>query len=89
MRRFYVYIMSSKSRVLYTGITDNIRRRAWEDKNDINPGFTRDYRIHRLVYFETFKYVGNDRARESYQGIAAAEENRLNRITQSNLGRFE
>ena len=64
MRHFYVYILSSKSRVLYTGITDNIYRRTWEHKNDVNPGFTRDYRVHRLVYYETFKYVNNGIARE-------------------------
>jgi methylglutaconyl-CoA hydratase len=64
MRQFYVYIMASKSRVLYTGITDDIYRRTWEHKNEVNPGFTRDYRIHRLVYYETFKYVGNAIARE-------------------------
>jgi putative endonuclease len=64
MRHFYVYILSSKSRVLYTGITDNIYRRTWEHKNDVNPGFTRDYRVHRLVYYETFNYVKNAIARE-------------------------
>jgi methylglutaconyl-CoA hydratase len=64
MRNFYVYILSSKSRVLYTGITDDIYRRTWEHKHDVNPGFTRDYRVHRLVYYETFKYVGNAIARE-------------------------
>jgi predicted GIY-YIG superfamily endonuclease len=36
MRLFYVYILSSKSRVLYTGITDDIHRRTWEHKNDVN-----------------------------------------------------
>jgi methylglutaconyl-CoA hydratase len=64
MHHFYVYILSSKSRVLYTGITDDIYRRTWEHKNDVHPGFTRDYRVHRLVYYETFKYVGNAIARE-------------------------
>ena len=64
MRNFYVYLLSSKSRVLYTGITDNIYRRTWEHKNDINPGFKRDYKVHRLVYYETFKYVNNAIARE-------------------------
>jgi methylglutaconyl-CoA hydratase len=64
MRHFYVYILSSKSRVLYTGITDDIYRRTWEHKNDVNPGFTRDYKVHRLVYYETFKYVNNAIARE-------------------------
>jgi predicted GIY-YIG superfamily endonuclease len=37
MRRFYVYILSSKSRVLYTGITDDIYRRTWEHKNSVDP----------------------------------------------------
>jgi methylglutaconyl-CoA hydratase len=50
--------------VLCTGITDNIRRRTWEHKNDVNPGFTRDYKVHRLVYYETFQYVNNAIARE-------------------------
>jgi putative endonuclease len=65
MRHFYVYILSSKSRVLYTGITDDIYRRMWEHKNDISPGFTRCYKVHRLVYYETFKYVNNAITREN------------------------
>ena len=64
MRRYYVYIMASKSRVLYTGVTNNIYRRSYEHKHDLMPGFTRDYRVHRLVYFESFKYVGNAITRE-------------------------
>ena len=64
MRHFYVYIMASKSRVLYTGVTNNIHRRVWEHKHDELPGFTSDYRVHRLVYFESFQYVGNAIARE-------------------------
>jgi putative endonuclease len=64
MHHFYGYILSSKSRVLYTGITDDIYRRTWEHKNDINRGFTSDYKVHRLVYYETFKYVNNAIARE-------------------------
>ena len=64
MHHFYVYILSAKSRVLYTGITDDIYRRTWEHKNDINPGFTSDYKVHRLVYYETFKYANNAIARE-------------------------
>jgi putative endonuclease len=64
MAVFYVYIMASKSRVLYIGITNNLRRRVWEHKNDLCSGFTRDYRIHRLVYFERFQYVRNAIHRE-------------------------
>jgi len=64
MATFYVYIMSSKSRVLYIGITNNLRRRVWEHKNGLCSGFTRDYKIHRLVYFERFQYVRNAIYRE-------------------------
>jgi putative endonuclease len=66
MQRYYVCIMASKSRVLYIGITNDIWRRVWEHKNDVLPGFTSKYRVHRLVYFETFKYVGNAIAREKH-----------------------
>jgi putative endonuclease len=46
--------MASKSRVIYTGVTNNLRRRVFEHKNGLIEGFTKDYRIHRLVYFQTF-----------------------------------
>ena len=52
--RFYVYIMASKSRVLYTGVAKSLVRRVWQHKNDVLEGFTKRYRIHRLVYFESF-----------------------------------
>jgi putative endonuclease len=56
--------MASKSRVLYIGVTNNLHQRVWEHKNDLSPGFTKAYRIHRLVYYEEFHYVGNAIARE-------------------------
>jgi len=73
MRNFYVYILSRKSRVLYTGVTDDIYRRTWEHKNDVNPGFTGDYKVHRLVYYETFKYVNNAIVREKRSRAGCGE----------------
>ena len=64
MHNYYVYIMSSKSRVLYVGITNDIHHRVWEHQHDELPGFTSKYRVHRLVYFERFQYVRNAIARE-------------------------
>ena len=52
MKQYYVYIMSSKSRTLYTGITDNLVRRVYEHKNKLIDGFTKKYNISRLAYFE-------------------------------------
>jgi putative endonuclease len=63
-RRYYVYIMASRSLNLYTEVTDNIFRRSLEHKSGKIEGFTKKYHINRLVYYETFKYIGNAIARE-------------------------
>ena len=52
MRDYCVYIMASRSRRLYIGVTNELRRRVWEHKCGAIPGFTRRYRITSLVYFE-------------------------------------
>ena len=44
--------MSSKAKVLYVGMTNNLARRVYEHKNKINIGFTTRYNVNRLVYFE-------------------------------------
>jgi putative endonuclease len=45
---YSVYIVASKSRVLYIGITNNLERRIWEHKQDLIEGFSKQYRCHRL-----------------------------------------
>jgi len=57
MRSYYVYIMASLSRTLYTGVTNDLERRVWEHKHGQWPAFTSRYRIHRLVYLDTFHSV--------------------------------
>jgi putative endonuclease len=52
MRQYYVYIMASLSRRLYVGMTNDLRRRVWQHKTGALPGFTRKYRVMKLVYFE-------------------------------------
>jgi putative endonuclease len=61
---FWVYILSSKSRRIYTGVTNDIERRVLEHKEGRLEGFTRRYRINRLVYLERYHYVRNAIARE-------------------------
>jgi putative endonuclease len=55
-KEYYVYIMTNKSRTLYTGVTNNLMRRVYEHKNKLVPGFTSKYNIQFLVYYE----AGND-----------------------------
>ena len=56
--------MASKSRHIYTGVTNDIERRVAEHKEGRIEGFTRRYNINRLVYKERFRYVGNAIERE-------------------------
>jgi len=64
--QFYVYILASKKNgTLYVGVTDDIERRTWEHKNDINEGFTKRYAIHTLVYFEQHQDIYVAKKRES------------------------
>ena len=62
---YYVYVLSSRSRTLYTGVTNNLTRRLKEHREGLIPGFTSRYRIHRLVYFERYKSVHRAIAREN------------------------
>jgi putative endonuclease len=57
-KRFFVYIMTNgpKSGVLYTGITGDLVRRVWQHKNKSTPGFTSQYNLVQLVYYEQFIY---------------------------------
>ncbi|HET9786001.1 MAG TPA: GIY-YIG nuclease family protein [Pyrinomonadaceae bacterium] len=64
MRQYYVYIMASRSRTLYTGVTNDLERRVFEHKEKLVPGFTTKYRIERLVYFEITEDVHSAIARE-------------------------
>jgi putative endonuclease len=51
-KEYYVYIMTNKSRTLYTGVTNNLERRVYEHKHKLMPGFTSKYNITKLVYYE-------------------------------------
>ena len=46
-RQFFVYIMTNgpKAAILYTGITGDLRRRVWQHKNGLVPGFTGRYNL--------------------------------------------
>jgi len=52
VKTFYIYILSTHSRRLYVGMTNNLARRVWEHTRGWS-NFTARYRVNRLVYFET------------------------------------
>ena len=55
---YYVYIITNKKRgTLYIGVTNNILRRIYEHKNELTGGFTKQYKLHKLVYVEEFEQI--------------------------------
>jgi len=53
VKSYFVYILASqRNGTLYIGVTSNIAKRIYEHKNDIAEGFTKKYKVHRLVYIE-------------------------------------
>jgi putative endonuclease len=55
---YYVYLLAShKQGTLYTGMTNNLERRVSEHKLQIVEGFTKDYGVAKLVYYELFQDV--------------------------------
>lgn len=63
-KEYYVYIMTNKSRTLYTGVTNNLERRVYEHKNKLVAGFTSKYNLQFLVYYETTTDINAAIARE-------------------------
>jgi putative endonuclease len=61
----YVYILASKGKRLYIGITTGLEQRVWEHKNKLHPqSFTAKYNVNQLVYFERFATIPAAVARE-------------------------
>jgi len=61
---YHVYILASASGVLYTGVTSNLERRVMQHKQGLLEGFTKEYEVKRLVYFEGFGEVREAISRE-------------------------
>jgi putative endonuclease len=63
--RYFVYILASRYKgTLYVGMTRDLSRRVGQHKGGQVPGFTRDYDVHVLVYYEQYTAVLEARPRE-------------------------
>ncbi len=63
-RDYSTYIMASRSRTLYVGVTGDLRKRVFQHKWKEHEGFTARYNCDRLVWFERHQYVQSAIARE-------------------------
>ncbi len=83
-RQYYVYIMTNKSNtVLYTGITNDLKKRVYEHKEKLVDGFTKKYNITKLVYYEVFEDPENAILREK-QIKAGSRQKKIDLINNIN-----
>ena len=64
MSTYYVYIVTNRSKTLYTGVTNDLERRVFEHKHHLVEGFTKRYNITKLVYYEETNDVKEAISRE-------------------------
>ena len=62
--KFWVYILTSRTGTLYVGVTGYLNRRIMQHKIDTIESFTEKYKVHRLVYYESFEHAANAISRE-------------------------
>ncbi len=83
-KHYYVYILTNKGNtVLYTGVTNDLQRRVYEHRKKLIEGFTKKYRIYKLVYFEETESIGAAIQRER-QIKGGSRQKKLNLIEATN-----
>lgn len=82
---FYVYILASRSRVLYTGVTRDLLRRVHQHRLGLVSGFSKEYRVNRLVHFEETSSARSAFERER-QIKGWSREKKLRLIESTNAG---
>ena len=82
---YYTYILTNTyNSVLYTGITNNLKRRVDEHRmKKKSDSFTSIYNVHKLVYYEKFIYVHEAIAREK-QIKGGSRRKKIDLIEKSN-----
>jgi len=77
-------MMTNKNNaVIYTGVTNNLKRRVYEHKEKILEGFTKKYNVNKLVYFEVTNDINSAIQREK-QIKAGSRQKKINLINSVN-----
>jgi putative endonuclease len=63
-RTYYVYLLANRSGTVYVGVTNELERRVLEHRQGLFPGFTKQYKVNSLVYYEEFDYIEDAIQRE-------------------------
>ena len=64
-KTFWVYLLASRRNgTLYIGVTGNLSRRVWEHREGMIEGFTKQYGVKLLVYYESYRDVRDAIQRE-------------------------
>jgi len=85
-RQYYVYIMTNKNNtVLYTGVTNDLKRRVYEHKEKLVNGFTKKYNLSKLVYYEVLEDVGTAILREK-KIKGGSRQKKINLVNSMNKG---
>ena len=65
MKQYYVYILASKKNgTVYIGVTGDLTKRIYEHKQNLVGGFTKQYNVHNLVYYEIYEDINEAILRE-------------------------
>ena len=84
MKNYFIYILTNKNNtVLYTVFTNNLQRRIWEHKSRLLEGFTKQYNVNKLVYYEIFDNPDSAIKREK-QIKAGSRKSKLDLINSFN-----
>ena len=80
---YFVYIMTNyKNTVLYTGVTNNLKKRVYEHKHKLIEGFTKRYNIVKLIYYEVYEDIryAIEREKQIKKGSRKRKEILINSI---------
>ena len=79
---YFVYILTNDTdQVMYIGLTNDIRRRLREHKEEKIDGFTKKYHVHKLVYFEEYSEINDAIAREKQ--LKSWKRDKKNRLVET------